>query len=75
MEKIQDNSKVIEERRNKITFSIKDKKQVDLWVEKNKELGTPLSQWYSRYKTLRERELMMEASNKEKVSFNIYIKY
>ena len=24
-----------------------------------------MSQWYSRYKTLREREIMMEISNKE----------
>ena len=39
-----------------------------MWIEKNKELGTPLSQWYSRYKTMRERELMMEASNKDQVS-------
>ncbi len=67
LDKIQENSKVIEERRSKVTFSIKDKKQVDLWSEKNKELGTPLSQWYSRYKTMREREIMMEVSNKDQV--------
>lgn len=68
LDKIQENSKVIEERRSKVTFSIKDKKQVDLWSEKNKELGTPLSQWYSRYKTMREREIMMEVSNKDQIS-------
>lgn len=28
LDKIQENSKVIEERRNKVTFSIRDKKQV-----------------------------------------------
>lgn len=37
-------------------------------MNKSKEAGTPLSQWYTRYKTLRERELLMEASEKEKVS-------
>ncbi len=36
-------------------------------MEQTKEAGTPLSQWYSRYKTLRERELLMEAANKEQV--------
>jgi hypothetical protein len=41
----------------------------DMWMEKNKELGTPLSQWYSRYKTMREREILMEISNKDLVSF------
>ena len=70
LDKIQENNKVIEERRSKATFSIRDKKQVDLWIEKNKELGTPLSQWYSRYKTMREREIMMELSNKDHVNNN-----
>ena len=40
------------------------------WVEKNKEVGTPLSQWYSRYKTMREREILMEISNKDIVIVN-----
>jgi hypothetical protein len=40
-----------------------------MWIEKNKEKGTPLSQWYSRYKTMREREIMMEISNKDNVIF------
>ena len=39
----------------------------DLWVEKNKEMGTPLSIWYARYKVAREREILMEVSNKEMV--------
>lgn len=70
MDKIQENNKAIEDRRNKVTFSIKDKKQVDLWTEKNKEQGTPLSLWYTRYKTMREREIMMEISNKDNISKN-----
>ena len=41
-----------------------------MWIEKNKEIGTPLSQWYTRYKTLREREILMEISNKEEISRN-----
>ncbi len=67
LEKIEENSKCIEDRRSKVAFSIRDKKQVDLWTEKNKEKGTPLVTWYARYKTLREREIMMEISNKDNV--------
>lgn len=40
----------------------------DFWILKTKEAGTPLTNWYSRFKTLRERELMMEMSNKDYVS-------
>jgi nucleolar complex protein 2 len=69
LDKVQENSKFVEEKRNKATFSLKDKKAVDLWIEKNKETGTPLSQWYSRYKIARERELLLEASNKDHVCF------
>lgn len=70
VDKIQENSKCIEERRSKVNFSIRDKKQVEIWIEKNKEQGTPLITWYSRYKTLREREIMMEISNKDNISKN-----
>lgn len=70
LDKIHENVKCIEERRAKANFSLRDKKQVDLWIEKNKEIGTPLSQWYTRYKTLREREILMEISNKEEISRN-----
>ena len=68
LDKIQENCKCIEDRRKTIQFSIKEKKSVDAWIENNRTLGTPLSQWYLRYKTMRERELLMAASDKEKVS-------
>ena len=90
LDKIQENCKIIEERRKNIQFSIKDKKNVvcicfylvlqkhqkcyltvffqAAWIENNRKLGTPLSQWYTRYKTLREREIMMAVSNKENVN-------
>ena len=40
-----------------------------MWIEKNKEQGTPLRTWYTRYKVMREREIMMEASNKDTVIY------
>ena len=40
-----------------------------MWIEKNKDQGTPLRTWYARYKVMREREIMMEASNKDNVSY------
>lgn len=67
LEKIQENCKFIEERRKTIQFSIKEKKSVDAWIENNRTSGTPLSQWYTRYKTLRERELLMSISEKDHV--------
>lgn len=70
LDKINENTKCIEERRNKVTFSLRDKKQVDMWIEKNKEQGTPLLTWYARYSTMREREIMMEISNKDNISKN-----
>jgi nucleolar complex protein 2 len=69
LDKIHENCKWIEDRRKAIQFSIKDRKCVDAWVENNRTLGTPLSQWYTRYKTLRERELLMSISDKDKVSY------
>ena len=67
LEKINENCKFIEERRKTIQFSIKEKKSVDAWIENNRTSGTPMSQWYIRYKTLRERELLMAMSDKDKV--------
>jgi nucleolar complex protein 2 len=68
LEKIQENSKFIEEKRSKVKFSLKDKREVDFWIETNKTEGTPLSKWYSRYKVMRERELLMEISDKDAVT-------
>jgi len=68
LEKIQENSKYIEDSRDKVKFTLKDNKEVDLWIEENKIKGTPLSTWYSRYKTMRERELLMESTQSSKVT-------
>jgi hypothetical protein len=68
LDKIQENCQFIEDKRKNIDFSIKNKKSIDNLSENIKENGTPLVQWFKRYKTARERELMLAISNKDTVS-------
>jgi hypothetical protein len=44
----------------------------DLWADRNKETGTPLSLWFARYKVARDRELLMDASNKDVVNKSLF---
>merc|ERR1712002_459958 len=66
LDKVQETSKLIVQNRKSASFSsLADTNAIEAWESKCREKGTPLSKFYKTYRVARDRELLMDISQKE----------
>ncbi|XP_069119498.1 nucleolar complex protein 2 homolog [Argopecten irradians] len=67
LDKVEENSKFITNRRKSFNVNLSDTKYIEAWEKKCEEAGTPLGKYYKSWRKLRDRELQHEISAKEQM--------
>lgn len=69
LEKIEENARVIELERSKVSFSLSDRKAIDAWETNLKLNGTPLAIFYESWNKVNLQQMAKRATNNDKVNY------
>jgi nucleolar complex protein 2 len=68
LEKIEENARVVETERHKISFQLSDLKAIDAWQTNLKLNGTPLATFYESWNKVNLQQMAKRATNNDKVN-------
>lgn len=69
LEKIEENARVVEIERRKVSFSLSDRKAIDAWETNLKLNGTPLAIFYESWNKVNLQQMAKRATNNDKVNY------
>jgi nucleolar complex protein 2 len=68
LDKIEENARVIETERRKVSFPLSDRKAIDAWETNLKLKGTPLAAFYESWNKVNLQQVAKRATDSDKVS-------
>jgi nucleolar complex protein 2 len=67
LDKIEENARVVEKERHKVSFSLNDRKAIDAWETNLKLKQTPLATFYESWNKVNLLQMAKRATNSDKV--------
>lgn len=68
LDKIEENARVIETERSKVSFPLSDRKAIDAWETNLKLKGTPLAIFYELWNKVNIQQMAKRATDSDNVS-------